>query len=377
MNDGSSGGGAPSASAASPFFERFRRFAGLAPRAADANAAEGSEDSAEPPSPARSGSSAALRAIQDNVRRLGGYTVADAMVSRAEVEALEEGATLDEVVEAFRNGRHSRLPVYRETLDDPLGFVHVKDIFKIYGDESQQLRPFRLRDHLRKALMAPPSMMAAALLQKMRVERVHMAFVIDEYGGVDGLVTNEDLVELIVGDIVDEHDDETEDWALESEDVWLLDARASIENFEREIGVELYDENEEVDSIGGLVTALIDRVPQAGEILIHPDGHEFEILEADPRRVKRLRFRLARRSAAPSADAAAEAAPTTEPSPASEAPAARAGVDLPPDALLPAPHLSGVEATPKAEPNSAQEAAATRTPAGAESETTRERPFGS
>ncbi|MDD2868874.1 hemolysin family protein [Neomegalonema sp.] len=227
------------------------------------------------------------------MRRLGGYTVADAMVSRAEVEALEEGASFDEVVEAFRNGRHSRLPVYRETLDDPIGFVHVKDIFKLYGAEGG-LRAFHLRDHMHAALMTPPTMPAAALLQQMRTERVHMAFVIDEYGGVDGLVTNEDLVELIVGDIVDEHDDEDVEWTREGEDAWLVDGRASIKDFEREIGVELYDEDEEVDTLGGLVTALGGRVPQTGEVVAHPDGHEFDVLEADPRRVKRLRLRVAR-----------------------------------------------------------------------------------
>lgn len=293
MNDGTSGGGPSSASAASPLFERFKRFAGLSKAPAESGSAELAEESAEPPSP-HSSSSAALRIIQENVRRLGQYTVADAMVSRAEVEALEEGATLDEVVEAFRSGRHSRLPVYRETLDDPIGFVHVKDIFKITGAD-QGAKPFRLGDHVHGVLMAPPTMPAAALLQQMRTERVHMAFVIDEYGGVDGLVTNEDLVELIVGDIVDEHDEEGPDWTLEAPDVWLADARAAIQDFEREIGLELFDEDEEVDTLGGLVTALSGRVPQAGEIVVHPDGHEFDVLEADPRRVKRLRFRLARR----------------------------------------------------------------------------------
>ncbi len=307
MSDGSSGGGSSSANGAPPLFERFRRFAGLAPRgSAESGTADGADEAAEPPSPARDSSSAALRAIQENVRRLSEFTVEDAMVSRAEVEALEEGASFDEVVEAFRNGRHSRLPVYRETLDDPLGFVHVKDIFKLYGVETG-MRGFRLRDHMHAALMAPPTMPAAALLQQMRTERVHMAFVIDEYGGVDGLVTNEDLVELIVGDIVDEHDDENVEWTRESDDVWLVDGRASIKEFEREIGVELYDEDEEVDTLGGLVTALNGRVPQTGETLLHPEGHAFDILEADPRRVKRIRLRLARPRAEEATPVAASA----------------------------------------------------------------------
>ncbi len=311
MSDGSSGGGSSFASGASPLLERFKRFAGLTSRASatalEANGAEDADESAEPPSPARA-SKAALRTIQENVRRLSEFTVEDAMVSRAEVEALEEGASFDEVVEAFRNGRHSRLPVYRETLDDPLGFVHVKDVFKIYGGDKVGLG-FRLRDHIHAALMAPPTMPAAALLQQMRTERVHMAFVIDEYGGVDGLVTNEDLVELIVGDIVDEHDDEAVEWTQEAEDVWLVDGRAAIKDFERAIGVELYDEDEEVDSLGGLVTALSGRVPQTGETIVHPEGHEFDILEADPRRVKRIRLRLARSLPEETSASAAPAAP--------------------------------------------------------------------
>lgn len=325
MNDGPSSGGSSSASAASPLFERFKRFAGLAPRtsAAEPAAAEAAEDPAEPPSPARSSSTAALRTIQENVSRLGEFTVSDAMVSRAEVEALEEGASLDEVVEAFRNGRHSRLPVYRETLDDPLGFVHVKDIFKITGAGAAAggFRGFRLSDHLHEALMAPPTMPAAALLQQMRNSRVHMAFVIDEYGGVDGLVTNEDLVELIVGDIIDEHDEEGPEWEKEAEDVWVVDARAAIEDFEREIGLEIFDEDEEVDTLGGLVTALSGRVPQTGETVAHPDGHEFDILEADPRRVKRLRVRLARPGPAEE-EATPPAAPTTFEVPPTAPPAA-------------------------------------------------------
>ncbi|HET7408958.1 MAG TPA: transporter associated domain-containing protein, partial [Paracoccaceae bacterium] len=166
-----------------------------------------------------------------------------------------------------------------------------------YGFGRGDAAGFRLSDHIRTALFVPPSMRIAALLQKMQGERVHMALVIDEFGGVDGLVTIEDLVEQIVGDIEDEHDiDTAEPWTREADSVYLVNARADIREFEQAEGVRLLpdDWDEEVDTLGGLVVTLTNRVPARGEVIRHPEGHEFEVVDADARKVKRLRVSVGR-----------------------------------------------------------------------------------
>jgi magnesium and cobalt transporter len=197
---------------------------------------------------------------------------------------------------AFEKGQLSRLPVYRETLDDPIGFVHLKDIALTYGvGAGAPKKAFRVSEHIRKALFVPPSMRIAALLQRMQAARVHMALVIDEFGGVDGLVTIEDLVEQIVGDIEDEHDSEdAAQWTEEAPGVYVINARADIREFEEAEGVHLLpsDWEEDVDTFGGLVFMLTGRVPNRGEVIAHPSGHEFEITDADARRIKRLRLTL-------------------------------------------------------------------------------------
>ena len=229
-----------------------------------------------------------------NVRRMRDVRVQDVAVPRADVVGVADTASLDEVVEVFRESTFTRLPVFNETLDSPLGFVHLKDIalrfgFNGHGDA------FEIKGLLRPLLYVPPSMPMSVLLQKMQTERIHMALVIDEYGGVDGLVTIEDLVEQIVGEIEDEHDTEDDAyWIEEAPGVYLCSARAPLSDFEEIAGVDLLadDLDEDVDTLGGLVFMLAGRVPLRGEVIPHPQGHEFEVVDADPRMVKRIRVRL-------------------------------------------------------------------------------------
>ncbi len=207
-------------------------------------------------------------------------------------------------MEIFREASLTRVPVFRETLDDPIGFAHLKDIAFEYGFNGADSRErFSIGKHLRPLLYVPPSMTTAKLLERMQASRKHMALVIDEYGGVDGLVTIEDLVEQIVGDIEDEHDDaDPLPWREEAPGVWIVNARADIAEFEEAAGVRLQTEEygEDVDTLGGLVFMLSHRVPERGEVIGHPDGHEFEVVDADPRRIKRLRLSLAGRTRAAS-----------------------------------------------------------------------------
>jgi len=243
-----------------------------------------------------------------NIIRLRDLRVEDVMTPRADIVSVSEDAALDEVIEAVRQGSLSRLPVYRETLDDPQGFVHLKDLALRYGfGRAEDAADFRLVDHVRPALFVPPSMRIAALLQKMQGDRVHMALVIDEFGGVDGLVTIEDLVEQIVGDIEDEHDaEDAAEWVRDDDGAWLIQARADIRDFEKASGLSLLTSEweEEVDTLGGLVFKLVKRVPTRGEVILHPDGHEIEIVDADLRRIKRVRLRDG--AAAPTLGQAAE-----------------------------------------------------------------------
>jgi magnesium and cobalt transporter len=179
-------------------------------------------------------------------------------------------------------------------LDQPLGLVHLKDLALGHGF-GRAAAGFDLRGLLRPLLYAPPSMPIGVLLQKMQAAHIHMALVIDEYGGVDGLVTIEDLLEQIVGDIADEHDEaESMLWSAEAPGVYLAEGRMDLEDFEAVIGTNLADPDiaEEVDTLGGLVFRLAGRVPVRGELVLHPAGHEFEVIDADARKVQRLRVRL-------------------------------------------------------------------------------------
>ena len=225
-----------------------------------------------------------------NILELGELRVDDVMVPRADIVALESSTGLDDMVALFHTALHSRMPVYRKALDDVVGMVHIKDLLS-YWDRREA---FRLRSIVREVLFVPPAMPVLDLLLKMRATRVHMAIVVDEYGGTDGLVTIEDLVEEIVGEIEDEHDEVEGPLIVTRADGSLdADARASIDEFEKEVGIDLLpdERDEDVDTLGGLVFSLLGRVPQRGELVRHTAGLEFEILDADPRRIKRLRVR--------------------------------------------------------------------------------------
>ncbi|OHC74035.1 MAG: magnesium/cobalt efflux protein [Rhodospirillales bacterium RIFCSPLOWO2_12_FULL_58_28] len=229
------------------------------------------------------------RRLLTNVLDLRDRTIHDVMVPRADIIAVENGASLAEVIGLMTKEGHSRLPVYRGSLDDAIGMVHIKDILAWRGED----HAFKLPAIMRKVLFVSPFMQVLELLLEMRVTRSHMALVVDEYGGVDGLVTIEDLVEEIVGEIEDEHDrDEEPDLIRRPDGTFDADARATIESFEKIIGRAISDaELEDVDSLGGLVSAVAGRVPIKGELIKHRSGLEFEVLDADPRRIKRLRVR--------------------------------------------------------------------------------------
>ncbi|SFR38692.1 hemolysin family protein [Litoreibacter janthinus] len=217
--------------------------------------------------------------------------VEDVVIPRAEIVSVPKTIGLDELVEVFRESGLTRLPVFEDTLDSPIGLVHLKDLALRHGFNGKS-PDFDLSQMVRPVLFVPPSMPIGVLLAKMQTGRKHMALVIDEYGGVDGLVTIEDLIEQVLGEIEDEHDiDEADLWKMEKPGVYLAQARAPLEEFEAEIGQRLSDDemDEEIDTLGGLVFMLSGRVPARGEVVEHPSGAEFEIVDADPRRIKRLR----------------------------------------------------------------------------------------
>lgn len=228
------------------------------------------------------------------MRNLRQMRVEDVSIPRAEITSVASDTGLSDLVQVFRDSGLTRLPVYDGTLDDPIGLVHLKDIALRYGFNEDDA-VFTLSKTLRPLLYVPPSMPIGVLLTKMQADRIHMALVIDEYGGVDGLLTIEDLIEQVIGEIEDEHDvEEAQPWVREDDGAFLALARAPLDEFESEIGLELVDdeEEEEVDTLGGLVFLLSGRVPARGEVVPHPSGVEFEVIDADPRRIKRLRVRL-------------------------------------------------------------------------------------
>ena len=222
---------------------------------------------------------------------LNSMRLEDVAIPRADITSIAEDISLTDLVLVFKDSGYSRLPVFKEQLDNPVGFIHLKDLALKYGFNGSKLK-FSMLDTMRPLLYAPPSMTIGVLLQKMQADRIHMALVIDEYGGVDGLLTIEDLVETVLGEIVDEHDtEEGVMWLEEAPGVFLVQSRASLTEFETILGMgALADaDDEEVDTLGGLVFMLTGRVPAKGEIVPHPNGVEFEVVDADPRRIKRLR----------------------------------------------------------------------------------------
>jgi CBS domain containing-hemolysin-like protein len=237
--------------------------------------------------------------------------VDDVMVPRADIIAIDAAAPLSALLDIFADANHSRLPVYREILDDPIGMIHIKDVMRWITErssgrtsKSKTRKPLNLTQAqldtpvkdlklVREMLFVPPSMPAADLLVKMQSTRIHMAIVVDEYGGTDGLVSIEDVMEEIVGEISDEHDEDEElQLTPAGNGVLLADARADIEDVEKALGVDLLpdDQEEDADTLGGLIFTMLGRVPVRGELIPHSSGLEFEIVEADPRRVKKLKI---------------------------------------------------------------------------------------
>lgn len=215
--------------------------------------------------------------------------VEDVMVPRADITAVDEKTSLEDLGGLFTDSGHSRLPVYKQSLDHPIGMVHIKDLVVMLAGKAPKVP---LKALIRDILFAPPSMPALDLLLRMQASRSHMALVVDEYGGTDGLVTIEDLIEEIVGEIEDEYDDQDGPQIItRSGDILEAQARLPIDQLEEKLGITLVDEDEDIDTLGGLVFTLAGRVPQRGEMIIHKNGIEFEVRDADPRRIKTLRIR--------------------------------------------------------------------------------------
>ncbi|MFM8992262.1 MAG: hemolysin family protein [Alphaproteobacteria bacterium] len=230
------------------------------------------------------------RVLIRNIFKLRELTAYDVMVPRADIVAVPHDTTLPALVETIRREAHSRYPVHRGTTDEIAGMVHIKDVLAYWGSD----KPFAIEDVLRKILFVAPSMRVLDLLLEMRKTRLHLALVVDEFGGIDGLVSIEDLVESIVGEIEDEHDtDESPRVQKLPDGAWMVDARVPLDAFEAEIGALRSEEGRDadIDTVGGLVVANAGRVPARGEVIAHPGGVEFEVVDADPRRVRRLRVR--------------------------------------------------------------------------------------
>lgn len=247
----------------------------------------------EAPAEAVAANGAPLSGAVLGIGNLRKMRVDDVAIPKVEIVAVPMDITKEALVEVFRQHGFSRVPVYKGTLDHPQGLVMLKDLALQHGFGATGR--FSLKKLLRPVLYAPPSMPVGMLLQKMQRERVHMALVIDEYGGVDGLVTIEDLIETVIGEIDDEHDEqEAALWKEESPGVYLAQSTTPLDDFEQLAGMTLRsgEEDEEIDTLGGLVFLRTGRVPARGEVVTLENGVEFEVVDADPRRIKRLRVRL-------------------------------------------------------------------------------------
>ncbi|WP_339780585.1 hemolysin family protein [uncultured Thalassospira sp.] len=233
------------------------------------------------------------RSLFENIIALRDMTAEDVMIPRPDIVAVQKKISLPDLVSEMVTKAHSRLPVYGDTLDDVAGMVHIKDVLACHAAG----RDYQLSSLLRRVLFVSPAIRVLDLLSEMRLSRTHMALVVDEFGGIDGLITIEDLVEEIVGEIDDEHDiDQTPKLIRLSDGCFVADARYEIEDLEEKLGFGLLDdeEDEDIDTLGGLVFSLAGRVPARGELIEHPLGLQFEVLDADPRRVRRLRIHLHR-----------------------------------------------------------------------------------
>ena len=233
-----------------------------------------------------------------NILKLGEKTAHDVMTPRVDIRAAPEDVDFRGLIQVVREHGHSRVPIYRNDLDDIIGIVHIKDVLPyIFEPET-----FQLQKIMRAPMFVAPSIRVLDLLLQMRLSRAHIALVVDEFGGIDGLVTIEDLVEEVIGEIEDEHDVVRGPSLVQRPDgTWLADARTKIEEFEDRVGPVLTEEERahDIDTLGGLVMSLTDRVPSRGELVTHASGIAFEVIDADPRRIKRLRVRNARPIAPP------------------------------------------------------------------------------
>ena len=263
--------------------------------------------------PAQQEATPAPRTGMSNLRRL---RVEDVAIPSVEITAVSVDMSREDLIEVFRDSGYTRLPVFDGTLDNPLGLVHLKDIALRYGFDCSDVA-FDMRAQIRPLIFAPPSMPLSVLLGKMQSSRIHMALVIDEYGGVDGLLTIEDLIEQVLGEIEDEHDqDEGALFTQEKSGCWLASARTPLAEFEAALGASLAtaEDQEEIDTLGGLVFMMTGRVPARGEVVPHADGWEFEVIDADARHIKRLRVRRATAAVLPGPGKRADAPlPPTEP----------------------------------------------------------------
>ncbi|TCR90883.1 hemolysin family protein [Rhizobium sp. BK376] len=274
------------------------------------------------------------RAMLHNILRFREVRVADIMVPRADIEAVDQNITIGELMILFEESGRSRMPVYCDTLDDPRGMIHIRDLLSYVAKQARNKRrapakstkaapapiveivaeniqkaPRSAKPNfdlarvdlqktvaeagiIRKILFVPPSMLASDLLRRMQVNRTQMALVIDEYGGTDGLASHEDIVEMVVGDIDDEHDDEEVMFKQVSEDMFIADARVELEEIAEAIGpdFDISEQVDEVDTLGGLIFSALGRIPVRGEVVQALPGFEFHILDADPRRIKRVRI---------------------------------------------------------------------------------------
>jgi len=277
------------------------------------------------------------RAMLHNILRFREVRVEDIMVPRVDIEAVDQSVTIGELMTIFDVSGRSRMPVYAETLDDPRGMVHIRDLLSYVTKQARSRRripkaaaaangaekPEKAEKATAKAkidfdlaridlsktvaeagiirsiLFVPPSMLASDLMTRMQAARTQMALVIDEYGGTDGLVSHEDIVEMVIGDIDDEHDDEEVMFSRVSDDVLVADARVELEEIAEAIGPDFYikDRLEDVDTLGGLIFSALGRIPARGEVVQALAGFEFHILDADPRRIKRVRVTRKRAAA--------------------------------------------------------------------------------
>jgi CBS domain containing-hemolysin-like protein len=295
----------------------IKRFADRIRGRSNASLREDLTDALSVPATSGEAFSDAERAMLNNILRLREVRVEDVLIPRSEIISVEISTSLGELLELFESAGHSRMPVYCESLDDPRGMVHIRDIVAHVTQAAKVKKTAKraaVKAHpslanldlskvnltktiaelnlMRKVLFVPHSMPAAELMTRMRDSHIQMALVIDEYGGTDGLVSLEDIVEMVVGNIEDEHDDEEVMITKTGDGIFVVDARADLEEVERVIGEDFVvgEIGEDVDTLGGLITAMLGRVPPRGEVVQASDGYEFHVLEADPRRVRKVRI---------------------------------------------------------------------------------------